>query len=176
MISLVGLAGSLDSHGTQSAATPASISPPLPPGKASGQAIEPSQPTDYVIISSEGVRQLQHAAEREAEHAAARRAAGADAELAARMAHEMAYRREIIIVSPSAYGNLATSMYVRGISPATNAASLAKAQSELDQARLARIALYEYEKARGTPPAEIFDSLTQFDASRPQDQQIAVVY
>jgi hypothetical protein len=175
MIGLVDLARSLDSYGTQSAATPASISYTLPPDKAPGETIEPGQATEHITISSEGVRQLQNAVAQEAKHALDRKAAGQDAELATRMAHGMAYRREVIIVPPSAYSNLATSLYVRGTSPASNAASIAKAQSELDQARQARIALYESEKAKGTPPAAIFDSLAQLDASRLQEQQIVVV-
>lgn len=175
MIGLVDLARSLDPYGTQSAATPASISHPLPADKPAAEAIEPGQTTDHVTISSEGARQLQRAATREAEYAIARKAAGENAELAAQMAHAMAYRREIIIAPPSAYGDLATSLFVRGTSPASNAANIAKAQSDLDQARLVRIALYESEKARGTPAAQIFASLARLDAARPQDQQIVVV-
>ena len=175
MIGLVDLARSLDSYGTQSAATPASISYPLPPDNAPGGAIESGQTTDHVTISSEGVRQLQNAVAQEAKHALARKAVGEDNELAARMAHDMAYRREVIIVPPSAYSNLATSLYVRGASPASNAASIAKAQSDLDQVRQARIALYESEKAKGTPPAVIFDSLVQLDASRLPEQTIVIV-
>jgi hypothetical protein len=175
MIGLVDLARSLDPYGTQSAATPASISHPLPPGKTSGEVIEPSQTTDHVSISAEGVRQLQRAAQLDEQHAVARKAAGADAEVAAQMAHDMAYRREVVVVPPSAYSNLATSMYVRGTSLASHAANIAKAQSDLDQARQARITLYEFEKANGTPPAQIVDSLAQLDVSRPQEQQIAVV-
>ena len=104
-----------------------------------------------------------------------RRAIGADADLAARIARDTAYRREVIVAPPAAYGDLAPSLYVRGTSPASAAASIEKAQSELDQARLARIALYEYETARGTSPAEIFDRLTQLDASRTQDWQLVAI-
>ena len=174
MISLVDLTRSFDAPGAQSAATPASISSPLPAGKPSAEKTDTTSSPGDVSISAEGVRQLQRATEVEAEQAAAIRAASGDAELAARMAHEMAYRREVIIIPASAYSNLANSLYVSGTSPANNAASMAKAQSALEQARMARIALYEMEKAKGTPPAEIYSRLLDFKTVQPTGYRISI--
>jgi hypothetical protein len=175
MVSLVDLARSLDSFGPQSAATPATISRPLPPGKASAEPIDAAPATSDVSISAEGVRQLQHAAKLDEEQAATVGAVHADAELAARMAHEMAYRREVIVAAPTAYSNLATSLYASGTSPASNAANVPKAQFELEQARTERIALYEFEKAKGTPPAKIYERLLALAAARPAGYRIATL-
>ena len=174
MVSLVDLARSLGSFGPQSAATPASISPSLPPEKGAGAPVESSLSTDRVSISAEGIRQLRRAGELEQEQAATLSAVRADAELAARMAHEIAYRREVIIAPPAAYSDLATSLYVSGTSPASNAANIPKIQSEMEQARMTRIAVYELEKAKGTPPAEIYERMLALAAARPAGYRIAI--
>jgi hypothetical protein len=174
MISLVDLSRSADPFGPQSAATPASSSGPLPPASKSGEQIDTARPASDVSISAEGVRQLQRAAQREEEQLATRKAVSQDAELAARMAHDMAYRREVVVVPSAAYSNLPASLYASGTSPASNAANIAKAQAEVDHARMARIALYEYEKARGTAPAEIYDRLLGLSASQPAGARITI--
>lgn len=174
MVRLGDLTRSLDQFATQSAATPASSSGPLPPAKPAAEQIEAPLSADDVSISAEAVRQLQRAAELEQQQAATRKALGEDAELAARMAHEMAYRREVVVVPAKAYGDLAASRFAGGSSPAINAAGIARAQSELEQSRLARIALYEFEKAKGTPPAEIYNRLLALEAARPAGYSIAL--
>ena len=172
MVNLVGLVQSLDSSGAQSAATPASISRPLPPGKASAEPADASPSTSDVRISAEGVRQLLLSAQREEQQAATLGAVRGDAAFASRMVHEMAYRREIIIVPPAAYSDLPTSLYLRGTSPASNAAKIQEAQSRLERTRMARIALYELERAKGTPPAEIYNRLSALMAAGPADYLI----
>lgn len=127
-----------------------------------------------VSISAEGHRELQRAAELEEQQAATLKAVSEDAELAARMAHEMAYRREVLVIPATAYSDLATSLYVSGTPSAIHPANIARAQSELEQARLARMAVYEFEKARGTPPAEIYKRLLLLDATRPAGYNIAL--
>jgi hypothetical protein len=174
MISLVDLSRSADPFGPQSAATPASSSGPLPPASKSGQQTDAAHPTNDVSISAEGVRQLQRASQLEEEQAATRKAVGQDPDLAARMAHEMAYRREVVVVPSTAYSNYPTSLYISGTSPTSKAANIAKAQAEVDNARMARIALYEYEKARGTAPAEIYDRLLGLSASQSSGSRITI--
>ena len=175
MVNLVGLARSLDSSGAQSAATPASISRPLPPGKASAEPTDASLSTSDVRISAEGVRQLQLAAQREEEQVATLGAVRKDAALASRMVHEMAYRREIIIALPATYSDLPTSLYLNGTSPASNAASIQRVHSRLEQARMTRIAIYESEMAKGTPPAEIYNRLSALMGAGPTGYLIVAV-
>lgn len=172
MVNLVGLAQSLDSSGAHSAATPASISRALPPGKALAEPTDASPSTSDVRISAEGVRQLQLSAQRDKQQAATLGAVHKDATLASRMVHEMAYRREIIIVPAATYSELPTSIYLRGKSPASNAANIQEAQSRLERTRMARIALYELERAKGTPPAEIYNQLSALMAAGPSDYLI----
>lgn len=174
MIGLGDIARSLDAFSAQTAAAPAKTSNTLPERNASGQTVEPQESAERISISAEAVQQLRLDREREAEQAAARKAAGEDIELAARMAHEVAYRRELVVVPPASYANLPTSLYLGGVSPGSNSASIAKAQSELDQARLARIALYELEKSRGTPPAEIYDRLLSLGAARSIGYRVSI--
>lgn len=174
MINLVGLAPSPDSSGAQSAATAADISRPLPAGKASAQAAETAPATGDVSISAEAVRRLELAAVREQEQAAMLDAVRADAELAARMVRELAYRREIVVVPPTAYSDLAAAMYVRGTSPASNAATIQKVQADLERARMSRIAVYEMEKAKGTPPAKIYEQLSAIAAARPVEYPVII--
>jgi hypothetical protein len=174
MISQVDLARSLDAFAPQSAATPARSSEPLPPARASSERPEATPATADVSISDEGIRRLQREAELEQQQAATLKAVSENAELASRMAHELAYRREVIVVPPAAYSNLATSLYVSGTSPAINATSIANAQSELERSRLARIALYELENAKGTPPAEIYNRLMALATAHPAGYSIAI--
>ncbi|OHC72467.1 MAG: hypothetical protein A3H93_05940 [Rhodocyclales bacterium RIFCSPLOWO2_02_FULL_63_24] len=174
MIGLGDIARSLDAFSAQTAAAPAKTSSPLPERIVAGQAVEAQESADRISISPEAVQQLQLDRELEAEQAAARKAAGEDVELAARMAHDIAYRREVVVVPPADYTNLPTSLYLGGGSPGSNSASIAKAQSELDQARLARIALYELEKSRGTPPAEIYDRLLSLGTARSIGYRISI--
>ncbi|MCX7145837.1 MAG: hypothetical protein NT042_06450 [Sulfuritalea sp.] len=175
MISQVDLARSLDAFAPQSAATPARSSEPLPPARAPGERPETTPVVSDVSISDEGIRRLQREGELEQQQAATLKAVSEDAELAAQMAHELAYRREVIVVPATAYTNLATSLYVSGTSPAINATSIANAQSELEKSRLARIALYELESGRGTPPAEIYNRLLVLATARPAGYSIAIV-
>ena len=86
----------------------------------------------------------------------------------------MAYRQEVVVVPEAAYTDLASSLYASGTSPAINAASIARAQSDLERARMARIAMYEYETARGTPPAEICKQLLALDAATPAGYNIVL--
>lgn len=174
MISLGDIARSLDAFSAQTAAAPAKTSKALPEHAASAPAVETQESADRISISAEAIQQLQLDRELEAEQAAARKAAGEDVELAARMAHEVAYRRELVVVPPASYADLPTSLYLGGVSPGSNSVSIAKAQSELDQARLARIALYELEKSRGTPPAEIYDRLLSLGAARSTGYRISI--
>lgn len=177
MVHLGDLTRSLDPFATQSAATPASSSGSLPPAKpsaASVKSLDATLSTDDVSISAEAVRQLQRAAELEQQQAATLKAIGEDAELAARMAHEMAYRREVVVVPAKAYGDLATSRFASGSPSAINPASIAKAQSDLERSRLERIAIYEFETAKGTPPAEIYSRLLAIEAARPEGYSIAL--
>lgn len=174
MVRLGDLTRSFDAFEPQTAAAPASSSGALPSQKRSVEQADEARPVNDVSISAEGVRQLQRAAELEQQQAATLKAISEDAELAARMAHDMAYRREVIVVPASAYADLATSLYVSGSSPAINAASIARAQSELEQSRLERIALYEVETAKGTPPAEIYTRLLALTAARPAGYDTAV--
>lgn len=174
MIRLGDLARSFDQFATQSAATPASSSGPLPPAKPSTEPVDATSAVNDVSISAEGMRELQRAAELEAQQAATLKAVGEDAELAARLARELAYRREVVMVPAKAYGDLAASRFASGSSPAANAASIARAQSELEQSRLERIAYYELEQAKGTPPAEIYQRLLALTAARPADYSIAI--
>lgn len=174
MVNLVDLARSPDSSGAQSAATAASISRPLPAGQGSAQAAEATPATSDVSISAEAVRQLQLAAVREHEQTATLDAIRKDPDLAARMVHELAYRREIIVAPPTAYSDLAATLYVRGTSPASNAANIQKAQADLERARMSRIAVYEMEKAKGTPPEKIYEQLSAIAAARPADYPVII--
>ena len=177
MISQVDLSRStdrIDLFGPQSAATPASSSGPLPPASKSGEQIDATRPDNDVSISAEGVRQLQRDAQLEEEQAATRKAISLDADLASRMAHDMAYRREVVVVPSAAYSNYPTSLYISGTSPTSKAANIARAQAEVDNARLARIALYEYEKAKGTAPAEIYDRLLGLSATQTAGTRITI--
>ncbi|MDP1735533.1 MAG: hypothetical protein Q8L44_14330 [Sulfuritalea sp.] len=146
----------------------------MPPARSAREAPEETAAPSDVSISDEGIRRLQHEAELEQQQAATLKAISEDAELAAQMAHELAYRREVIVVPAAAYTNLATSLYVSGSSPAINATSIANAQSELEKSRLARIALYELESARGTPPAEIYNRLLALATAHPPGYSIAL--
>lgn len=174
MISLGDLARSYGAFGAQTAATPASLAKPLPPATVPAPVVEVSPTSERVSISAEGVSRLQHATKQEEQATALRQAVSEDPDLAARTAHDHAYRYEVIALPSSAYTDLATSRYTNAASPAMSAANLVKARSELDQARLERIALYETEVAKGTPPAKIFDSLAQLDASRQRTLQHAL--
>ena len=174
MISQVDLARSLDAFATQSAATPARSSEPLPPARAASAPLEATPATNDVSISDEGIRRLQREGELEQQQAATLKAVSENADLAAQMAHELAYRREVIVVPAAAYSNLATSLFVSGSSPAINATSIANAQSELEKSRLARIALYELENAKGTPPAEIYNRLVALAKAHPAGYSIAL--
>lgn len=174
MIHLGDLARSFDAFEPQTAAAPASSSSALPSARVTTEPADASLASREVSISAEGLRQLQHAGQLEAQRAATLKEAGEDAEFAARKAHEMAYRHEVVVVPESAYTDLATSLYVSGTSPVISAASIDRAQSEVEQARMARIALYELEKARGTPPAEIYHRLLMLDAARPAGYSIAL--
>jgi hypothetical protein len=174
MISQVDSSRSLDAYGTQSAATPASSSGPLPPARVSVEQLDATRPANDVSISAEGIRQLQREAELEQEQAATRKAVSQDAGLAARMAHELAYRSEVVVVPSAAYSNIPASLYASGTSPASNAANVARAQADADRARLTRIALYEMEKAKGTPPAEIYNQLLGLSAAGPVGDAISI--
>lgn len=174
MISQVDLARSLDAFASQSAATPARSSEPLPPVRISGGPSEATPAPSDVSISDEAIRQLQREGELEQQQAATLKAVGEDAELAARMAHELAYRREVVVAPPTAYSNLATSLYASGTSPSINATIIANAQSGLEQSRQARIALYKLERAQGTPPAEIYNRLLALAAPHPVGYRIAI--
>ncbi len=82
---------------------------------------------------------------------------------AARMAYELAYGQ--VEVFPSST-NLASSLTVKG-SPASAAYVISDAESRQEHARFARIALYELEKARGTPPEKIYDKLQALKITQP---------
>lgn len=167
----------LDAFSAQTAATPAKTTQSLPPAvSVSGKERTPDAAvaTERISISAEAVQQLQRERDLEAEQAAAQRAANEDAELAARMAHEMAYRREVVVVPPASYTKLPNTVYSGGASTVGNSAGIARAQSDLDQARLARIAFYELEKSKGTPPAEIYARLAALNAARASGHSIAL--
>ena len=174
MVRLGDLTRSFDAFEPQTAASPASSSAALPPAKAATEPTAATLPINDVSISAEGVRRLQRAAELEAQQAATLKAVDADATLAARMAYEIAHRREVVVVPPAAYTDLATSLYVSGTSPAIGTAGIAKAQSELEQSRLERIALYEQETAKGTPPAEIYRRLLALSAASPAGYGVVI--
>jgi hypothetical protein len=177
MLSLGELSRSLTAYSAQTAADPARFSKPLPAAAAATPAADVVEPaaTDNVSISAEGFRQLQEAAATEKAQAADRLAAAANADLAARMAYAVAYRREVVVVPAVAYSNLPTSLYAGASSASSNAASLARVQAAVDQARMARIAVYEMERARGTPPARIYDHLLALTPTVPPGYRISVV-
>jgi hypothetical protein len=177
MLSLGELARSLSAYGAQTAANAASFSKPLPPVTVAAPAVVDAvaeTATDNVSISAEAYRQLQEARANEKAQAANRLAAAADADLAARMAYAVAYRREVVVVPAVAYSNLPTSLYAGASSPSSNAASLAKVQAEVDQARLARIAVYEMELAKGTPPAQIYSHLLALTPALPPGYRVSI--
>lgn len=167
MISQVELSRSLDAYGQHSAAMPASSSGSLPPAAKPAAPPDSPPPVSDVSISAEGVRQLQREAELAQERGVTHEAISRDAALAARMAHELAYRHELVALPPTAYSDIPASLYSGGTSPTSLAANLARAQADADRARLTRIALYEQEMAKGTPPAEIYNRLLGHSAGRP---------
>lgn len=175
MISIGDLARSYSAFGAQTAANPASSSAPLPPAATLAAELAATASTGArVSISAEGLRQLQRATQVEQEQTVNLQAAAVNAELAARLAYDIAYRREVIVVPPAGYSDLATSLYSGATSIASNAASIARAQSDADQARMARIAVYELEKARGTPPAQIYQQLLGLASTPPVGYRISI--
>lgn len=174
MIGLVDVTRSLDAFAAQTAAAPAKSTHALPVDTAPAPAEESTPAANRISISPEALRQLERERQLDAEQAVTRKAASEDVELAARMAHEIAYRREVIVVPATRYANLPSSVYFGGGSVGSNSVGIARAQSELDQARLARIALYELEQSRGTPPAEIYARLSALNAARPTGYGVAV--
>lgn len=89
-------------------------------------------------------------------------------EVVARMAYAMAYDQDAPVRPSVTAGN---AMTVKG-APASVAYAVSDAESRLEHARFARIALYELESARGTPPEEIYDKLQALKAARPETQRI----
>ena len=88
----------------------------------------------------------------------------ADRVFAARLAHDIAYGQEAI-APPSA-------MVVKG-APASVAYTMSDAESRQERARFTRIALYEMERAKGTPPEAIYRKLQALKAAEPANIQIA---
>ena len=149
------LTAQLDRPGAQVAARPANIS--KAPRQQTESAAENAGLSKDVSISAEGLRQLQ----REQNLAAMTAAPVGDQVFAARMAHEMAYGQDEL--APS------TAMTVKG-APASAAYAASDAESRQEQARFTRIALYEMEKARGTPPELIYRKLQALKAAQPAAQ------
>lgn len=85
---------------------------------------------------------------------------------AARMAYELAYGEEQVFRTSTIAAN---SLTVKG-APASAAYVISDAESRQEHARFARIALYELEKARGTPPDKIYDKLQALSVIQPAFQ------
>lgn len=129
---------------------------------------------DRVTISAGASQHLERSAEKQAGLAQIRQAVQEDPQFAARMAKDMAYSQDLLAASldPNSMDN---SYYADG-TPVTDTGYLPRMQPRLDATREQRIALYESEAAKGTPPAEIYDKMEAFNAAQPEDYKVATGY
>ncbi|HLA33717.1 MAG TPA: hypothetical protein VJ001_02505 [Rhodocyclaceae bacterium] len=134
---------------------------------AAAKEVPASESSAYINISPEAIRQLRRAAQEDEALGPTRQAINADQELAARLAYEMAYSRDRPISLPQTPSD--------SDAPSEGVYNM-RVQFKQEHARQERIALYEKEKARGAPPAEIYRKLEVLNATRPTAYKISAGY
>ena len=138
---------------------------------SSSSSGDSATPSAQVSISSDAKAALQRASAVDQGKEKLRAAVQADPALASQLAQAMAYGQDQLSVRTDP-NNWANSRYANG-TPVTNGAYPASMSGQISAVRQQRIALYETERANGTPPAQIYDKLQAFNASLPSAYKAA---
>lgn len=128
-------------------------------------------PSARISISADAKAALQRVKDLEQDKEKLRTAAQNDPVLASQLAQQLAYGQEALTVRTDK-NNWANTRFANG-TPVTDTSYQVSMDSQISAVRQQRIALYETERAKGTPPAEIYDKLQAFNARLPNDYKSA---
>lgn len=137
---------------------------------ASGDSAE-TPSSAKISISSEAKAALQSASARDKTQQELRDAAQNNPQLAEQLARAMAYTPDRLSVRND-QNDWANSRYANG-TPVTDGNYQSSMNGQISAAQQQRIALYENERAKGTPAAQIYDKLQAFNASLSNDYRVA---